>query len=432
MKEKLSELIARCGIVADVAAAKETVWLNEKKTDTASALSCVALDLADVDDAAKRLERFAPFIRTAFPETEALGGLIESPLTEIPNMRARLNEQGAELSGRLFLKRDSDLPIAGSVKARGGIYEVLKHSEDLAAAAGLLDGAEDYSVFASKEFHDFFAKYSIHVGSTGNLGLSIGIMSAVLGYQVNVHMSADAKQWKKELLRSYGVNVIEYAADYSKAVEEGRKLAERDPMSYFVDDENSKTLFLGYAVAARRLKAQLAEQNIVVDAEHPLFVYIPCGVGGGPGGVCFGLHQEFGDDVNVFFVEPTQAPCMLLGLATGLQDKISVQDVGLTGLTAADGLAVGRASSFVGTAIGELLCGEFTVEDKRLYDYMRALLESENLFIEPSASASFQGAMMLKDTAYAEKAKNAIHIAWATGGRLVPAEEREKYRATYL
>ncbi|MBR6738811.1 MAG: D-serine ammonia-lyase, partial [Oscillospiraceae bacterium] len=331
------------------------------------------------------------------------------------------------------------LPIAGSVKARGGIYEVLKHSEDLALAAGLLKENDDYAVFASEAFHDFFSGYSIHVGSTGNLGLSIGIMSAVLGYQVNVHMSADAKAWKKALLRSYGVNVVEYAADYSKAVEEGRKLAQNDPKSYFVDDENSVTLFLGYAVAARRLKAQLADQNVPVDAEHPLFVYIPCGVGGAPGGVCFGLHQEFGDNVHVFFVEPTQAPCMLLGMATDLQEKISVQDVGLSGLTAADGLAVGKPSGFVGGTVRELLAGEVTVEDRKLYDYMRLLLASEELFIEPSACAAFAGVEKIavcreyiERHGLAEKMKNATHIAWATGGRLVPQDEREKYCNTYL
>ena len=419
---------------------EETVWLNEKLTATAAAMSRIPLTRADVDDAEARLARFAPFIMKCFPETAPRKGLIESPLTEIDQMRLWLNEhEDAQLAGRLFLKRDSDLAIAGSVKARGGIYEVLKHSEDLALAAGMLKETDDYSVFASPEFYDFFSKYAIHVGSTGNLGLSIGIMSAALGYRVSVHMSADAKQWKKNLLRQKGVNVVEYAADYSKAVQEGRRLTEGDPMSYFVDDENSQTLFLGYAVAARRLKAQLAEQNVTVDEKHPLIVYIPCGVGGAPGGVCYGLKQEFGDNVYVFFTEPTEAPCMLLGLATGLQDKICVQDIGLSGLTAADGLAVGRPSSFVGKTVSELLCGEFTVADARLYDYMRALLETEGLFIEPSACAAFIGPSRFSSLigfidaqGLREKLPNATHIAWATGGRLVPEAEREKYKNTYL
>ena len=419
---------------------EETVWLNEKLTKTDAAMSRIPLTRADVDDAEARLARFAPFIMKCFPETAPQNGLIESPLTEIDKMRRWLNaNEDARLAGRLFLKRDSDLAIAGSVKARGGIYEVLKHSEDLALAAGMLKETDDYSVFASPEFRGFFSKYAIHVGSTGNLGLSIGIMSAALGYRVSVHMSADAKQWKKDLLRQKGVNVVEYAADYSKAVQEGRKLTEGDPMSYFVDDENSQTLFLGYAVAARRLKAQLAGQNVAVDAQHPLIVYIPCGVGGAPGGVCYGLRQEFGDNVYVFFTEPTEAPCMLLGLATGLQDKICVQDIGLSGLTAADGLAVGRPSSFVGKTVSELLAGEFTVADARLYDYMRALLETEELFIEPSACASFIGPSRFSSLddfidahGLRDRLPNAVHIAWATGGRLVPEAEREKYKNTHL
>ena len=443
MKINLQELEVKFPIVRDLAQEKEVAWINPDKTSMEEARKAMELSMKDVDDAEARLERFAPFIMKCFPETKARNGIIESVLTPIPKMQKKINEKYySDLKGKLLLKQDSHLAIAGSVKARGGIYEVLKHTEDLALEKGILKPGDSYEKLVDPEAREFFRGYTIQVGSTGNLGMSIGIMSAAVGYEVIVHMSADAKQWKKDLLRSHGVTVIEYESDYSEAVKNGRKQSDENPKSYFVDDENSRTLFLGYAVAAKRLVGQLEQLGVTVDAEHPLFTYIPCGVGGAPGGVSFGLKLMFGDNVHCFFVEPTQAPCMLTGMATGLNHEISVQDIGLTGLTHADGLAVGRPSGFVGGVMRPLLSGEFTIRDGKLYDYMRDLLETEDIFLEPSACAAFQGPIRLnqeetvkeylKEHGLIGKMGNAAHIAWATGGSLVPEEIREEYKNTYL
>lgn len=428
-------------VVQELAAAKQTAWINPKLQPFSEVRQ--EIGMAEIDDAKSRLDRFAPFIRKCFPETEKDGGIIESALRPIPEMQEYLEHTfHTSIPGRLLLKQDSHLAVAGSVKARGGIYEVLKHTEDLALQAGILKPGDDYGKLAEPEAREFFSQYKVQVGSTGNLGLSIGMASAAIGYQVIVHMSADAKQWKKDMLRSHGVTVMEYESDYSEAVKNGRRQSDMDPQSYFIDDENSVDLFMGYAVAAKRLKGQLEQLNVVVDEDHPLFVYIPCGVGGAPGGVSFGMKQLWKDNVHCFFVEPVQAPCMLLGMATGLHNKISVQDIGLTGLTHADGLAVGRPSGFVGRVMAPLLGGEFTVDDKWLYEYMRGLLNTEGIFLEPSACASFEGPIQLlkyeetkkylKEHNLEGKLEDAAHIVWATGGRLVPEEEREKYKNTYL
>ena len=416
--------------VAEMAECKEIFWTNPKAGNEKD----LPFNMEDICEAQERLKRFAPYIAKAFPETEPSGGIIESELKEIPNMKKELEKMCGEFGGKLYLKCDSHLQVSGSIKARGGIYEVLKFAEEVAIKAGMLSTEDDYSILTEPRFRELFRTYSVAVGSTGNLGLSIGIISAKLGFKVTVHMSADARQWKKDLLRSKGVTVVEYPDDYQKAVAEGRKEAESDPHCHFVDDEASQDLFMGYSVAARRIGAQFEKLGITVDDEHPLFVYIPCGVGGAPGGVAFGLKEVYGDNVHVFFAEPTHAPCMTLSMITGLKNEIAVSDIGLDGKTEADGLAVGRASVLVSDVMETLLDGCYTIEDERLYPFLAQLADTEQIFIEPSSCASFPGPSLvaadkkwLEGKGIAEKMKNASHILWATGGSMVPENEMKGY-----
>ncbi|MBR0156462.1 MAG: D-serine ammonia-lyase [Clostridia bacterium] len=398
---------------------REQFWQNTDLPSAQQALSKLPWTLRDVEEAAARLSRFAPLIEKLFPETAGRHGIIESELIPAEKFASAV----AAATGRrekLFIKLDSELPIAGSVKARGGIYEVLKHAETLALENGLITPDEDYSKLLS--FRDFFQKYTIQVGSTGNLGLSIGISGTALGFRTVVHMSADAKKWKKDLLREKGAEVIEYDSDYSEAVKEGRELSLKDPNSYFIDDENSLDLLMGYAVAALRLKNQLAEKKIEVSADHPLCVYLPCGVGGAPGGITFGLKLIFGSDAHCYFVEPVKAPCMLAAFACG--KCIHIEKLGLDGKTDADGLAVGAASRLVYRAMERLMDGEFTVDDEKLAPMVRLVYNTEGRFIEPSAAASAAAYIAhLREGA----PENAVHILWATGGGLVPEAERSKY-----
>jgi D-serine dehydratase len=372
-----------------------------------------------------------------FPGLVASRGIIESALIPVERFQAA-TPNGRALKGRWLIKGDHALPVVGSIKARGGFYEVLLHAERLALAKGLLEPKDDRTVLATPEVRRLFARHEIAVGSTGNLGLSIGVIAAALGFQVTVHMSQEAKEWKKARLRARGVTVIEHAGDFGVAVAAGREQASQDPRTYFVDDENSRALFLGYSVAALRLKPQLTGAGVTVDAHHPLFVYLPCGVGGAPGGITLGLRHVFGNHVHCFFAEPVASPAMLVRLASQDDRPVSVHALGLDNRTEADGLAVAQASEFAAPLMRPLVSGIFTVLDEHLFEDLYRLDVTEGIHIEPSAAAGFRGPQWLLDSPDGEAylghqnlralMDRATHLLWTTGGALVPHEEFEGFR----
>ena len=420
---------------------EEILWINPKMEKVEMAHAQSVYSFADIQDIEDRFQRFAAYFEVAFPETKQYKGLLESEITKIKNMQEWLEGQyDTTLPGDFYIKRDDLLPISGTIKSRGAIYEVLKYAETLALKHGMLKNIhESYEIFASEDFRVFFSDFNLTVGTTGNLGISVGAMGRALGFQVTVHVSADAKQWKKDYLRSRGVEVVEHATNFSIAVELGRAASEADPKSYFVDDEHSEELFLGYTVGGYRMKRQLAEENITVDRDHPLFVYLPCGIGGSPSGITFGLKHAFGDNVHCFFAEPTKMPSMLLGLDTELYDEISVEDIGLGGLTVADGLAVPRTSALVAKIMRNYFSGSYTLKDDTFKALLTNLFEQEEIFLEPAAVAglpgpfkllkSAEGQAYLKAHQLEDKLENATHIAWGTGGSMVPEADRAAFIA---
>lgn len=409
------------------------LWLNP---GLGNALPKDAPAIADVVEAEARLARCAGLMAVLFPELEASTGQVESELIATPQLQQAMSSD-PERKGSWFIKADHALPIAGSIKARGGFHEILALAESIAIEHGVLLPDGDRLQLASEAARTLFARHTVTVGSTGNLGLSIGVMAAALGFKAVVHMSTDAKAWKKDRLRLRGVQVVEHDGDYAAAVAAGRVQAQADPYGYFVDDEHSLMLFLGYAAAARHFAAQLATAGRIVDANHPLFVYLPCGVGGAPGGITFGLKALFGEHIHCFFAEPVASPCMLVQLASQQSTPLSVYDIGLDNITEADGLAVGQASPLVSPLMGAQLSGVFTVSDRQLYTQFLQVLRTEDIALEPSAAAgvsgpdwltsSDSGRSYLHQHGLEHHLNNATHVIWTTGGSLVPPEEHRRF-----
>lgn len=409
-------------ITEDICKQKPLFWFNNNNNTNNT------FDRRSLNLAAMNWDKFKPLLKALFSEIEHFTGEISSEITHLKELEKYMcNEFG--LKGELWLKRDDTLPIAGSIKARGGIYEVLVYAEILANKEGFLQKGMNIDQLASKKAKDFFSNYEITVGSTGNLGLSIGIIASRLGFQTTVHMSADAKKWKKDLLSAIGVNVKEHLGNYTEAVENGREEAKVNHKSYFIDDEKSAELFFGYSTAAAELQKQLLLFKKNINESHPLLVYLPCGVGGGPGGIIYGLKALWNDHVYCFYGETTPAPCMFLALATRKGAKISIDDIGLDGKTIADGLAVNRASQLVFEKTKNIVDGAYTVRDEEVFSYLQLLYKLEKIPLEPSALTGLVGVEHLlkckRIPSKIERAinkKGAMHLAWSTGGSLVPTK----------
>ncbi|MES1909621.1 MAG: hypothetical protein MHM6MM_002331 [Cercozoa sp. M6MM] len=199
------------------------------------------------------------------------------------------------------------LPVCGSIKARGGMHEVLWLAEKRAVEAGIrLPNTASDGVGGQRDPDDSFDYVRFHndptvrramqtvsvaVASTGNLALSVGMCAAALGMRASAFVSSEAAEWKVEKLQSAGVTVVRVLGDYCDALEAARHYCE-ETAAHFVDDEHSALLFAGYAVAIRRLQKQLVACGIDVN-KRDLVVYIPCGVGGAPSGLTFELKRRF-------------------------------------------------------------------------------------------------------------------------------------------
>jgi len=128
---------------------------------------------------------------------------------------------------------------------------------------------------------------------------------------------------------------------------------------------------------------------------------------------------------------------VLLSLLDESRANPSVYDIGLDNATEADGLAVPRASARVVEVMRSGIGGVFTVEDDTLFRNLHAAAITEEIRVEPSATAAFEGPRWLTSSGpgNAYLARNgltgrlpkATHLIWTTGGLFVPENEYQTF-----
>ncbi|MDP1618071.1 D-serine ammonia-lyase [Phenylobacterium sp.] len=391
------------------------VWLNPAVAD----LGVSAADLDEIQRAADRFERFEPLLSRLFPG-EGWSGRIESELFAYAEPPAGLTN--------LWVKGDHALPMTGSIKARGGVHELLCYVERIARDEALLAPGESLEALLEPEAQAVLNLHSVAVASTGNLGFSIGLVARAMGLNAEIHMSIDAKAWKKARLRALDAKVIEHECHYTETVARARVASTGGQRVHFIDDERSRDLFFGYAVAAREVASQLAAQGVVPNPDAPIVVYLPCGVGGAPGGVLFGLKALFGAGVLGVFVEPTQSACLLAAMAMGGREPVSIYELGLRNDTIADGLAVPVCSKFVLEQVGPAINAVVAIPDNAMLTWMRHAHGVNGLRLEPSAASGLAAVEPFLAAARAEPAlavrlAKATHLVWTTGGAALPDDE---------
>lgn len=403
---------ARPRCLDDLADGKPTTWTRPAVAGRDDLSPEISSD--EVRGAAMRMARFAPVLKELF-SANGWDGRVLSALRDL---------QSSQGTGRLLLKADHDLPMTGSIKARGGVHELLAYAEEIALDNGLIEGGS-YNRLTSDEAKAVFSRYTVTVASTGNLGYSIGLVARAFGLAAEIHMSHEARPWKKDRLKAIGASVVEHEADYSDTVAQARASARSARRSYFVDDEDSRRLFTGFAAAGAELAEQLRQTGILIGPDQPLVVYLPCGVGGAPGGITFGLKKIFGSDVVCVFVEPVESACMLPAMAVGFGKTPSAYEFGRSNVTVADGLAVPRASKLVVDAVGGAIDAVVTVTDREMLDALRWAWTEHGLRLEPAAAAAFAGRERFRQQPGARwrLPEGAVEVVWTTGGAQLPDEE---------
>jgi len=206
---------------------------------------------------------------------------------------------------KIFYKDESKRFHLKSFKALGGAYAVEKVTK------------------GNKEV-------VISTATAGNHGRSVAWGTKKLGLKCKIFISEYVSEFRAEVMRSFGADIIRVKGNYDNSLKECIKQSKQNNWQIVQDVAWQdyklvpKLTMAGYSVMMKEISEQINNQQI----SH---VILQAGVGGMAAAMVAGIARYLDHVPKVIIVEPESAACVLESIKVGKIEKISIKKESLMG-----------------------------------------------------------------------------------------------------
>ncbi len=235
----------------------------------------------------------------AYSAISAWSNYYSTPLISLNKLSKKLN------INKIFYKDESKRFNLKSFKALGGAYAVEKITK------------------GKKEI-------VISTATAGNHGRSVAWGAQKLGLKCKIFISEYVSEFRAEMMRSFGADVIRVKGNYDNSLKECIKQSQQNNWQIVQDVAWQdyklvpKLTMAGYSVMMKEISEQTKNQKI----SH---VILQAGVGGMAAAMVAGIARYLDNIPKIIVVEPESAACVLESIQAGKIEKISIKKESLMG-----------------------------------------------------------------------------------------------------